>query len=157
MKERKKAVKVVRAQLAGKNSVPEKTDELGSDFNYPESPPIKQGVPSPSILPESPVATALPPVAHPDSLTVSTASPSAPSYPSPTHENVGETSLVSTRDVDDAMSPSVVTDNDFALPDKASSIEAPGGFELVEHFEVAEMGWNETKSNTKWYSILWKH
>jgi hypothetical protein len=156
MKQRKKAVKAVRAQLAGKNSVPEKTNELGSDFNCRESPAIPHGVPSPSIVPESPVAVALPPATHLDCLTSSTACPIAPSLPSPTHESVGEASLVSTPDPNNAISSFDLTDNDFILPDKASSIEAPGGFELIEHFEVAEMGWNEIKSNTKWYSALWK-
>jgi hypothetical protein len=156
MKERKKAVKAVRAQLAGKSSVPEKTNEPGSDLNFPESPPITQGVPSPSTVSESPAAAALPPVAHPYSLTISTACAIAPSNPSPTHENVSEASPVSNPDLDDAISPSDVIDNDFVLPDKVSSIEVPGGFELMEHLEVAEMGWNETKSKTKWYSILWK-
>jgi hypothetical protein len=157
MKERKKAVKAVRAQLAGKNSVTERINEVGWDLNCPDSPHIAQGVLSPSIVPESPVAAPIPPVAHRDCLTASTACRIGRSLPSPLHENVGKTSHVCTPDLANAISPVDVTDNEFVFPDKPSSTEVAGGFELVEHFDVAEMRWNETKSNTKWYSILWKY
>jgi hypothetical protein len=157
MKERKKAVKIARTQLAGKNATLKNANESGSPSCAPESPPTPHDVPSQTTKPETPAAAAPPSIADPVSPTVSAASPTPHTQPPSTLENVPNVHLVASPDRDAAISPSEVIDNEFVLPDRTSAIEAPLGFELVEHSEVAEIGWKKTKSHAKWYSILWKH
>jgi len=50
------------------------------------------------------------------------------------------------------MSPPEVTDDEclFLFPEKPAAIEMPVDFELVEHAEVAEMGWKTTRTKWSW-------
>ena len=60
-----------------------------------------------------------------------------------------------TRSANATISPPDAADDEFVFPEKPPAIEVPVDFELVEHAEVAQIGWKTTRA--RWSSLLWKY